>query len=176
MPSIGQRAAVGPIWGEPSPHGLLHNPCIEVVNVTDVHQLNGTDLRAAGCGGIGLWQDCAPQSTPPFVNPASKTFHRPEPCTFEPITVTSGVECSVFGESWEEAQLRALEQLRLGESRGLEGFFMERWLCPTAAANDLTPVAGALSVTTGIGVLENWLATEYGGRGVLHVRRARRPR
>jgi hypothetical protein len=167
VPSVGLRAAVGPINGDPSPYGLLGG-CTEVVNVTDVHELNGTDLMST-CGPVGQWQDCAPQSTPPFVNPASKPFTRPSNCSFEPVTLTSGITCSTFGISFEEGQERALEQLRLGEQRALEDFFMRRWLCTTAAGNDLTPVAGALSVPAGIGVLENWLAVNYGGQGVIHA-------
>lgn len=169
MPAIGLRAAVPPIIGDPSPYGLLGG-CTEVVTVTDVHELNGTDLMAT-CGPVGQWQDCAPQSTPPFVNPVSKPFTRPENCSFEPITLTSGITCSTFGISFEEGQSRALEQLRLGEQRALEDFFLRRWLAPTVLADstDLTPVAGALSVAAGVGVLENWLAVNYGGQGVIHA-------
>jgi len=103
------------------------------------------------------------------VNPTSKPFTRPGNCSFEPVTLTSGITCSTFGISFEEGQERALEQLRLGEQRALEDFFMRRWLCVNASGNDLTPVAGALSVPAGIGVLENWLAVNYGGQGVIHA-------
>lgn len=167
VPAVGLRAAVPPINGDPSPYGLLGG-CTEVVTVTDVHELNGTDLMST-CGPVGQWQDCGEQSVPPFVNPASKPFTRPDNCTFEPVTLTSGITCSTFGISFEEGQERALEQLRLGEQRALEDFFMRRWLCVNAAGNDLTPAAGALSVPAGIGVLENWLAVNYGGQGVIHA-------
>jgi hypothetical protein len=105
------------------------------------------------------------------VNPASKPFTRPENCSFEPITLTSGITCSTFGISFDEGQVRALEQLRLGEQRALEDFFLRRWLAPTvlAGGTDLTPVAGALSMPAGVGVLENWLAVNYGGQGVIHA-------
>lgn len=165
MPAVGLRKAVPPIDGDPSPYGLLGG-CIEVVVSTDLHELNGTDTVSLSCADANTWFDCP---VPPDVNPASKTFDRPKTCTYEPITVYSGVTCSTFGITFEEGQTRALEGLRIGEQRALEDFYMRRTLCAYAAGNDLTPAAGALSVAAGVGVLESWLATNYGGMGVLHV-------
>jgi hypothetical protein len=156
---------VAPISGDPSPYGLLGG-CTDVVTATDPHELNGTDTLSLSCADSNLWQDCP---APEFPNPATKVFDRPRTCTYEPITVYAGVTCSTFGLSYEEGQQRALEQLRLGEQRALEEFFMTRVLCGYATGNDLTPAAGALSVPAGIGALEGWLATNYGGQGVLHV-------
>jgi hypothetical protein len=172
MPAVGSRAYVPPIGGEPSPYGLLGG-CTEVVSADDMHQLLGTDLTAMSCGTVGQWQDCPTADSSPaglWVNPVGgKTFDRPESLTFEPVTLFAGVECSTFGITQEEGQARALEQLRLGEQRALEDWFMKRWLSQAATGNDLTPVAGPLSYTAGVGVLENWLATTYGGLGVIHV-------
>lgn len=165
MPAIGQRAAVPPISGEPSRYGLLGG-CTEVITVTDPHELNGTDFLSTACGAVGQWQDCP---DPLFPNPENKTFDRPVQCSFEPVTLYAGITCSTFGLSFEEGQAAALEQLALGEQRGLEDFFMRRWLCTNADGNDLTPAAGALSVAAGVGALENWLANNYGGTGVIHV-------
>lgn len=156
---------VSPISGVPSPYGLLGG-CTEVVSVTDPHELNGTDTLSRSCADSNLWQDCP---APEFPNPGAKTFDRPRSCTYEPVTVYAGVTCSAFGLSFQEGQEYALEQLRLGEQRALEAFYMERVLCGYAAGNDLTPAAGALSIAAGVGVLEGWLASNYGGMGVLHV-------
>jgi hypothetical protein len=156
---------VPPINGDPSPYGLLGG-CVEVVTVSDPHELNGTDTLSLSCADANPWQDCP---APEFPNPASKVFDRPRICSYEPVTVYAGVTCSTFGLTYTEGQQRALEQLRLGEQRALEQFFMERVLCGYAAGNDLTPVAGALSVPVGVGALEGWLASNYGGQGVLHV-------
>lgn len=156
---------VEPISGQPSPYGLLGG-CTDVVTVTDPHELNGTDTLSLSCVDSNLWQDCP---DPLFPNPPAKVFDRPRTCTYEPITVYAGVTCSTFGLTFEEGQQRALEALRLGEQRALEAFFMERVLCGYAAGNDLTPAAGALSIAAGVGVLEGWIATNYGGQGVLHV-------
>lgn len=165
MPAAGLRKMVQPISGDPSPYGLLGG-CTEIVTATDPHELNGTDTLSLSCADSNLWQDCP---APEFPNPAAKLFDRPRTCTYEPITVYAGVTCSTFGLSYEEGQERALEQLRLGEQRALEEFYLTRVLCGYATGNDLTPVAGALSIAAGVGVLEGWLAANYGGQGVLHV-------
>jgi hypothetical protein len=46
---------------------------------------------------------------------------------------------------------------------------MRRGLSWLADGNDLTPVSGALHIAQGIGLLETWLAVNYGGRGLIHV-------
>lgn len=172
MPSAGLRAVVPPIPAVPLPHGLLGG-CVDVITTNDVHELNGTDLASASCSGANGWQDCpTADSNPtagPYVNPAEKTFDRPDWNSFEPVTAYAGVECSTFGISYEESQARALEQLRMGEQRVVEDFYMRRGLATMAMGNDLTPAAGALHIASGIGVLENWLANNYGGAGVIHV-------
>lgn len=163
MPDAGLRSRVEAVPGEPSPYGLLHG-CAEVVTASDPHQLNGTDALSAGCSSTNIWQDCPSED---FPNPAEKVFDRPDTVSFEPITVYKGITCSTFGMTFEEGQRFALEQLALGEQNSLEAWFMERWLCPTAV--DLTPIAGALSIPQGVGALEGWLATNYGGKGVIHA-------
>lgn len=161
----GFRAEVPPITGRPLPFGLLGG-CVEVETVTDPHQLNGTQYRAQGCASANTWLDCP---VPPAANPASKVFDRPEYCTSDPVTLYQGVECSTFGLTAEELRADAFVGLSLGEQQALESWFLVNWLCPTAAGNDLTPLAGALNIVQGIGVLENWLAVNYGGVGNIHV-------
>lgn len=170
MPNAGMRSLVPPIKGEPSPHGLLGG-CIPVVTATDGHQLNGTDLLPASCASAHLWQNC-PDTVAgdfPWTNPAEKIFDRPDSCTFAPITAYAGFECSVIGTSFEEAREAALDQLQRGEQVALEDYFMRNWLANANHTTDLTPGTGALHIVNGIGVLESWLATNYGGSGVLHV-------
>lgn len=170
MPDAGMRVLVPPIKGEPSPHGLLGG-CIPVVNATDGHQLNGTDLTATSCAGTNEWQDCpTPVSGEfPWTNPASKVFDRPDTCSFEPYTVYAGLECSTVGMSYQDAAERAMDQLALGEQVTLERLFMTRWLANATHTVDITPGAGAVHIVNGIGLLETWLGTEYGGQGVIHA-------
>lgn len=165
----GFRAAVPPISGERNAYGLLGG-CIDVVTMDDLHQGNGTDTLSLSCADSNLWYQCdATPGSPTPDNPASKTFDRPQVCSYDPVTVYAGVTCSTFGMTYEEGRERALEQLRLGEQRALERFYMEHVLCGYAAGHDLTPAAGALSLPAAVGVLEGWLAENYGGEGVLHV-------
>lgn len=167
MPNAGMRALVPPIQGEPSPHGLLGG-CVEVVTTTNVHELNGTDMRSTACNTAHPWQDC-PDPAGGWTNPVSKPFDRVGFCTFEPVTALAGAECSTFGITQAEAEAIALEQLRLGEQFVLEEWFMRRGLSWMAATHDLTPGAGAVHIVNGIGLLETWLATNYGGQGVIHA-------
>lgn len=169
MMPAGFRAVVPPISGDPSPYGLLGG-CAEVVAMGSVHEGNGTDTLSLSCADSNLWYQCdTTAGSPTPDNPESKVFDRPRSCEYDPVTVYAGVTCSTFGLSYEEGQARALEQLRLGENRALEEHYMRQILCPLATGNDLTPAAGALHLAQGIGVLESWLATNYGGAGVLHI-------
>lgn len=167
MPAAGLRALVPPINGEPSPHGLLGG-CIPVVNATDNHHLNGVDLLPSSCGAANLWWDC-PDPTLNQVNPAEKTFDRPESCSFEAYTLYAGYECSALGMTFEESQAAAMDQLVRGEQAALEDTFMRRWLADATHTTDLTPAAGAVHIVNGIGILESWLALNYGGQGVIHA-------
>lgn len=167
MPNIGMRALVPSIPGRPSPHGLLSG-CVDVVTASDVHQLNGTDVLTSSCAQSHLWQDC-PDPNGTWTNPDEKLFDHLGSDTFEPVTVYAGVECSTVGLSFQEAQARAMEALLLGEQRALEEWFMTRWLANADHTVDLTPVGGAVHVVSGIGILENWLAVNYGGAGVIHA-------
>lgn len=170
MPDAGLRALVPPILGEPSPHGLLGG-CIPVVVAPDMHHLNGTDMLSVSCEAANPWQNCPTVTAGefPWTNPAEKVFDRVGSCSFEPVTVYAGVECSTIGINFEEAGVRALNQLVVGEQQALENWFMTRWLANATHTVDLTPGAGAVHIVNGIGILESWLGTEYGGQGVIHA-------
>lgn len=170
MPSANLRVLVPPIGGRPSPHGLLSG-CIDVEQVSDVHQLNGTDMLSPTCAPANPWQDCptAEAGQFPWTNPASKVFDRFATCTFEPVTAYAGVECSVLGVPYAESADFAEARLRLGEQFVLEEWFMRRFLANANHTTDLTPGGGALHIVNGIGVLETWLAENYGGEGIIHA-------
>lgn len=167
MPNAGLRAEVPPISTEPSPNGLLGG-CIEVITTTDLHELNGTEVPAYACAPANPWQDC-PDPAGGWTNPTAKVVSRADWCSFEPVTAYVKAECSSVGFSYEESRASSMEQLRLGEQRVLEEWFMRRGLSWMAFGNDLTPGTGALHVVSGIGVLETWLAENYGGQGVIHA-------
>ncbi|MDP4501058.1 hypothetical protein [Nonomuraea turcica] len=163
MPPAGLRKLVSPIPGSPSPHGILGG-CVDIVDVSDEHEMLGTEFLSLSCSGAHDWNWCPDPDTPP--GPTEKTFDRPEVCTFPSITIYAGSQCSTIGQSYEEAVQRAREQLRMGEQRALEEWFMRDVLCPMA--EDLTPGA-AVPVPQGVAALEGWLAEAWGGQGVLHI-------
>jgi hypothetical protein len=72
-----------------------------------------------------------------------------------------------MGWTYAEALAHARETLRMGEQRALEETFMRDVLC--TIAEDQTPAAGAVSIAQGVGALESWLGTEYGGTGLIHA-------
>lgn len=167
MPNAGMRAFVPPIPASPSPHGLLGG-CIPVVTTNDLHELNGTDMMAVSCANSHGWQDC-PNVDSLWTNPATKAFERIDTCSFDPITATAGIECSPVGFSYQESIDWAFQALALGEQFVVEDFFMRTFLTNANHTTDLTPLAGAVHIVNGIGLLETWLATEFGGQGIIHA-------
>lgn len=163
MPSAGLRRYVEAVPGEPLPHGILSG-CTTVIDVTDPHELLGTEWRPLSCADAHDTTWCPDDDEPPV---AGKIFARPGVCSGAPVTIYAGSECSTIGWSYPEALEHARETLRMGEQRALEEWFMREFLC--TVGEDLTPAAGALSIAQGVGVLESWLGTEYGGTGVIHV-------
>ncbi|MFJ5037949.1 cupin [Streptomyces parvulus] len=163
MPPASYRRYVEAVPGSPLPHGLLGG-CADIVDVTDPHELLGTEWRPLSCSEAHDTTWCPPEGEPEV---PPKTFDRPGVCSAAPVTIYAGSECSTMGWTYEEAQRHARETLRMGEQRALEEWFLNEVLCPTA--EDLTPDAGAISIAQGVAALETWLGTEYGGAGVLHM-------
>lgn len=165
MPPAGMRRRVEAIPGSPLPHGILGD-CTTIVDVTDVHELLGTEWMPLSCADAHDWDWC-PDPDDPTPGPAVKTFERPGVCSAAPITIYAGATCNAIGWQYDEAVRHARETLRMGEQRALEEWFMRDVLCPMA--EDLTPAAGAVSIAQGVAALEGWLGQTYGGKGVLHV-------
>jgi len=141
------------------------------VVTTEAHQLNGTDMMSTSCAQAHPWQDCPTTAAGefPWTNPELKTFDRQAYCSFEPLTAYAGIECSTFGITYAEASERVLDQLRMGEQRVLENWFMTRFLANSTHTVDITPLAGAVHIVNGVGALESWLGDNYGGQGVIHA-------
>lgn len=165
MPSAALRRYVEAVPGDPLPHGILSG-CTTVIDVTDPHELLGTEWRQLSCADAHDTSWCPDDDESPGIIP-QKTFSRPGICTAPPVTIYAGTECSAPGFTFSEAVQHARETLRMGEQRALEEWFIRDVLC--TIGEDLTPAAGALSIAQAVGVLEDWLGTEYGGLGVLHV-------
>lgn len=149
------------------PHGILSG-CTTVIDVTDPHELLGTDWQDGSCADAHPWTWC---ETPPPDPAPEKEFARPQTCSAAPVTIYAGVQCNPVGRTYAEAVRHAREALRMGEQRALEQWVQSELLCPLASVpgNDLTPASGAVSVAQGVAALEGWLGENYGGIGVLHV-------
>lgn len=169
IPPAGLRRRVDAIRGTPLPHGILGG-CVEVVDVPDVHELLGTEWLPLSCADAHDWNWCPDEESPGDESPGGpveKAFARPQACAASPITIYAGATCTTIGWSYREAVAHAREILRMGEQRALEEWFLRDVLCPMA--EDLTPDAGAVSISQGVAALEGWLGETYGGQGVLHV-------
>ncbi|MGW5925243.1 cupin [Streptomyces anulatus] len=171
MPA-GLRSTVEAIPGTPLPHGILGAPCTNVIDVTEdrIHELNGVEWLSLGCCPARDWADPCEDESPGDESPGSppvKEFCRPEVEHARPLPIYTGAECSALGLSYEEARTQALASLALGEQHAVEVGFMRTKL--NGDAIDLTPPEGPLSVAQGVAVLEDCLASAYGGVGTIHV-------
>lgn len=98
-----------------------------------------------------------------------------------PFVVYDGFNCSIVGRSEADIIDRARRALTLGEQRAVEEAYWTGSLgnTPNLANPDavvLNPVdppgpADALSLAAGLAALENYLASNYGGLGVIHMPR-----
>jgi hypothetical protein len=163
MPSAGMRRYVEAVPGEPLPHGLLSG-CTTVIDSTDPHEMLGTEWRPLSCADAHDTTWCPPAPAP---TPGPIAYNRPGTCSADPVTIVAGTECSTIGLSYAEAVQHARETLRMGQQRALEEWLLREVLCEIG--EDQTPAAGAVAVAQGVGILETWLGTEYGGTGVLHA-------
>ncbi|WP_030236782.1 hypothetical protein [Streptomyces sp. NRRL S-350] len=163
MPDAGLRKYVTAAPGEPLPYGLLGG-CTEIIDSADPHEMLGTDWRPLSCADAHDTTWCPPEGEP---EPGDVVYDKPGTCSAAPVTIVSGTECTTIGYPYEEAVAHVKESLRMGAQRALEEWFLRDVLCPMA--EDQTPAAGAVTVAQGIGILETWLGTEYGGAGVLHI-------
>ncbi|MFF3665461.1 hypothetical protein [Microtetraspora malaysiensis] len=167
MPPASMRSRVQAIPGTPMPNGLLGG-CTTLIDVTDPHELLGVDWLGLSCAEAHPTDWCPTDDAGnPLPAPPPKQFDRPSAETAGPVTIYAGAVCSALGFSYEEATDQAKLALSMGEGRALEEWFWQNVLAPQAV--DRTPAAGPVSVAQGIALLEGWLATDYGGVGVLHV-------
>lgn len=169
------------IPGLPLPNGLLN--AATIIEVTDPHELLGVSWPVLGCTEAHTWDWCPPDDespgdispgespgeSPGDVSPGdgSKTFERAAWDDAEPITIYAGAECDPFSLPYAEAVERARTSLVMGEQRALEEWLMVHVLANKAV--DITPESGPVAIPQSVGLLEGWLARNYGGLGVLHV-------
>lgn len=132
----------------------------------------GVEYEPDGCAeAASVWVDsCVPGDR------ADKDVPEGIPvASGDPFTVIGGLVCRLVGHTEAELMARARRNLELGEQRAVETAFWGGALgnTPHLADTSTTVVSGAagLSLVDGVGLLEEHLATNYAGVGVLHAAR-----
>ena len=136
----------------------------------DLHWMNGIEWEALTCDPVsGTGIDCEDALGLPksFADGGSVD-------DASAFNVYGSYVCSPVGRTLSEAQERATLHLLAREEAGVENALWTGALGNTPnlqGATDLT-AAGAVDVVNGIGQLEDFLATEYGSLGVIHMTRS----
>lgn len=93
--------------------------------------------------------------------------------TASQFTVYGHWKCSPVGWTPEQAQARALDHLFAREEQRVEQAYWTGDLDNAATLRGATALAtgAAQTLSTGIGLLEEWLGAVYGSLGVIHVTR-----
>lgn len=93
-----------------------------------------------------------------------------------PFALYGGVVCGSVGYTKDEWNQRALRILELASQHGAEAALWNGGGGNTPALNvaGTTDVTGGVAkdLTTAVGLLENWLADNYNGQGMLHAKRS----
>ncbi len=161
MPSpAGVYFAPNPLTTKPLPYGLLS--VAEVVTDTSAHWRNGIEVDGDACIVANFADDpCASDSA------AKETVNAYTSFEGEAFTVYALNSCKTVGRlaDADERTRRALER---SETVAVEQSVMENVLAPNAYM-----VSTAVqSPAAGIGLLEGYAATHYGGLGILHIPRS----
>lgn len=110
-----------------------------------------------------------PLGAPTTVEVGEKIFQGVETVLGNPFTVYKGVDCQYLKGNFEDWARTALEN---GEGRAVEEAVLRSLLANSLLAPvDLTPGTGAVSIRTGVALLEGYAAQAYGGRPLMHASR-----
>lgn len=173
---------VPPILAEGAPRLALPFGLFSVLTPRpegDRHWMNGVQWETLTCdpaSGIGQ-PDCIPDerdgSTVAVGLP--KNFADGVPVgDATAFTVYGSFKCSPVGNSPEAAQLKANQHLLVREEARVEQALWTGDLSNTpnlGVAYDLT-ASGAVPPLVALGLLEAYIATEYGSQGVIHIARS----
>lgn len=169
--SIAPPVVVDDIVRQPLLYGLLS--VLTPRPTADAHWQNGIEWESLGCeaaSGIGDPQ-CDPEDTtglPKVLDEANGALGEASP-----FTIYAAYQCSPVGHTIEYAMDRAIERLQNREQARVEqaiwlGDLDNEGFAPAAVnAGD-----AASTIAVAIGELENWLGSNYGSTGVIHMTRA----
>lgn len=163
----------------PSKYGLLS--VAEVEDRPDGHWMAGIEYELETCEDLFVLTPKCNQLTQDL-DPKDATGGNVSFDNFaDPFTMVAAYECGTVGralsEAWEHAEIR----LDRGENRTIERTFwtgkdrkgnaIRQSLGENSNVVDLTPVAGALSISDGLATLESWAGDEYPCQPILHAQR-----
>lgn len=137
---------------------------------------SGTTSEALTCDpieGIGPWQCDIPRDETLGL-PKTITTSEGDPALADVFTVYGTFICSPIGWTPERAQARSAELLMIREENRVEQAFWSGDLLNDPnlidTATDLT-AATAVPYLIGLGMLEEYVAAQYGSLGVIHMTR-----
>lgn len=167
MPPSNIRQYVEAIPGTPLPHGLVS--AATVVEATNPHEMLGVEWEPLTCGMAGTTDWCVDgEGEGEGEGDGEKDFDQPGVETAGPVTVYYGTRCPPVGIGFEDARNRATAGLLLGEQKALESWFWTNVLS-VRIEEDLTPPSGPIPIVPALGMLEQHLAENYAGVGVIHA-------
>lgn len=164
----------------PAQFGLLS--VAEVEDRPDGHWMGGVEYELETCEGLFVLTPKCNQLVQDL-DPKDASDGTVDPDNFgDPFTLVSGYECGAVGrplsQSWELAESR----LDRWEEWTVENVFwngvdrkgnnIRTSLGGNDDIDDVTPLAGAVSLTEGIAALEAFAASRYPCQPVLHITRA----
>lgn len=158
----------------PVPAGFGLYSVAQVLDPTDRHTQSGVSWEPTICGAAAPFPiNCPENYVLPFLDGLPYVETRP-------FGISAGVRCKPVGTPISTLREMAREQLRLTESRAVELTYLHGTELPVGSPSPFlrsVPVAnrlaggGAVSLATGIGLLEEAIGNMTGAQGVIHAPR-----
>ena len=162
----------------PARYGLLS--VAEVEDRPDGHWQAGIEYELETCEDLFVMTPKCNQVTPDLDKDVDGGTVSSDNYS-DPFTLVAAYQCGTVGrllsEAWEHAEIR----LDRGEDRTIERTFwtgkdkggndIRQSLGANPDAVDLTPGAGAVSITDGVAILESWAGENYPCQPIIHAQR-----
>lgn len=145
----------------PLPYGIFS--VAEPRLTTDDHWKLGVKWQSQACGTTKI-------TTGPCIEPERGSLIPDDLCSvsqYDPFTVYTYNNDAVIGHTLAEHQANAVQRLVATEQRSVEEYLWSSLVANSVSTTDLT----AYSPGVVLGYLEQVLAENYGGQGVIHMSR-----
>lgn len=162
----------------PARYGLLS--VAEVEDRPDGHWQTGIEYELETCEDLFVMTPKCNQVTPDLEKEVDGGTVSSDNYS-DPFTMIAAYKCSTPGRPLSEAWEHAEKRLDRGENRAIERTFwtgldkggntIRQSLGSNPDAVDITPGAGAVSITSGLAILESWAGENYPCQPVIHAQR-----